>query len=377
MTLYALQAVLLGALLFVALWTRIRVEPILFWIIGAWVFGVSAIFLLFGADGQLTFYSNDQEIHLFLLEKIEWGGRPLSVRDLLDRRYGYVGPAYLISQFGFDPVLALKFVSLVGYLLTWTIVRGFLARTKNDRTALIMLISCGPATFLFSLLALRETVLAAALTHVVLGKNLALRIGAIAFMGILRPHLAVAAVAGYLVWIVVLRIPRQLHALRLIGTTLLPLVASSMLFSFGLVALYRAQFAFRGWIFSRDVASKTLNNFFGTQFFAANLDAIERNLLELILTRLIVLDTLLIPTIFTVLLFVPALRFLEYRLLVASMLSFYVGVKTLTEFDSFRQNLAFIPSMATLSILAIRELRSVSAPDRADPPAVAVPSTRP
>lgn len=88
---YYVEAILLGslALLLLAPWFPSR--SALVTLITLWMVGVSAIFWRYGLDGQLTFYSNDQQLHVYLMGKLEWGGRPLGVRDLIDRRYSMSG----------------------------------------------------------------------------------------------------------------------------------------------------------------------------------------------------------------------------------------------------------------------------------------------
>jgi len=372
---FLVQAILLGLLAAIFFLVDVRRRPILGVIIGAWVVGVTVIRWRFGAAGQLTFYSNDQEFHLEMLGKLEWGGRPLSVQDLIDRRYPYTGPAWLLTKTGLDAVLALKFVSLIGLLLTWRTVVGFLERSGERIGPVVLWAACGPIIVFFSLLALRETLLIALATYLLLGTNPSLRAASFLLIGVLRPHLALALVGAAALWLVLARVPRHLHALRLLLAVLAPLAASTLLFSIGIALYYDMEFTFFGSIFSKLIAFRALGNFLGLQFLGADLVAIESSLADLILPRLVFPETLLVPMAFTLLLFVPSIRHDTRRLFVTSAFASYIGITTMTEYNSFRQNLPFIPTMAVLAVLVLREVGPVRPFRRTVPRANAEPST--
>lgn len=372
---FVLQATLLGVIAASLFGSDVRRRPVLGAIVGAWVVGVVAIRWRYGSGGQLTYYSNDQEFHLEMLGKLEWGGRPLSVQDLVDRRYPYTAPAWLLTRMGFDAVLALKFVSLIGLLLTWRTVIGFLERTGERVSTTILWAACGPIVLFFSMLALRETLLIALVTYLLLGTNPSLRAASFLLMGVLRPHLALAVIGATALWIVLTRIPRHLYSLRLVVAVLAPLAASTTLFSVGIALYYDQNYNFFGSIFSKLIAFRALGNFLGLQFLGADLVAIERSLSELILPRIVFPETLLVPMVFTLTLFVPSMRHDSRRLFLASAFAFYVGITTMTEYNSFRQNLPFIPTMAVLTILVLREVGPIRPFRRAVPRADVVPST--
>lgn len=372
---FLVQATLLGLLAATIFLADIRRRPVLAAMIAVWVAGVIAIRWRYGYDGQLTFYSNDQEFHLDMLGKLEWGGRPLSIQDVIDRRYAYTGPAWIMTRMGFDAVLSLKFVSLIGMLLTWRTVVGFLERSGERVGRIALWAACGPIVVFFSLLALRETLLIALATYLLLGANPSMRAASFLLIGVLRPHLALALIGAAALWLVIVRIPRHLHALRLGTAVLVPLAASTTLFSLGISLYYDSEYRFLGSVFSKLIAYRALGNFFGLQFLGADLVAIERSLIDLVLPRLVFPETLLVPLVFSLLLFVPSVRHDTRRLFVTSAFAFYIGITTMTEYNSFRQNLPFIPTMAVLAILVAREAGGIRPFRRVAPRGDVAPST--
>ena len=114
---YYVEACLLGLLAFVLVLPYFRRRDVLAALCALWVLGVSLIYLRLGVDGQLDFYSNDQPIHVYLIGKLEWGGRPQTIQDLIDRRYLYVGPAYLSALvLGRNPSLKMLSLVTIGFL---------------------------------------------------------------------------------------------------------------------------------------------------------------------------------------------------------------------------------------------------------------------
>jgi hypothetical protein len=327
-----------------------------------WVIGVSLIYLRYGPVGQLGFYSNDQEIHEFMLGKLEWGGRPTSVQELIDRRYAYLGPAYLLTLGGINPILAMKFVAFACFLLNVITLQGYFRRNDNTFRPLYAWLATGPVAFFFSLLALRETMLLAGVTYVFVGKNPALRVLALVVITILRPHMGVAIVLGALMVIAFKRLSRDWYYATVFITLVGTVALGAAVYSFALAAYHDTPFRFYG-VFSKDQTFQILANFTGLQFLGADFVAIERSVTDLWLPRIVFPETILVSVLFSVSLFVPKRTIDTFKFTVLASLGFYLGITTKSDFNSFRQNLPFLSVMAIVvihSLLEDRRLRAFS-----------------
>jgi hypothetical protein len=351
---YYFEAILLGlfALLLLLPWFPSR--TVLVALIALWVAGVSAVFWRYGLEGQLTYYSNDQKLHVYLMGKLEWGGRPLGVRDLIDRRYFYVGPAYLLTLIGFGAVLALKFVSLVCFLVNVIVVHHHFGRILPNVSPIYYWLATGPITFFFSLLALRETMLLLALTYLFIGRNPSLRILGLATVGLLRPHLAIAIVLAVVTVYLVQHIRPHLHYVRVALTSVGSVIVGVFLYSLAYSLDNRDDLTLARSLIDKDKAYLVLSNLVGLQFLNADLIAIERSLTDLLLPRLLFPETVLVPLLFTISLFIPKASCDRLKLLVITTFGFYIGIISGSDFTSFRQNLPFISVMAIVIIQTFR-----------------------
>lgn len=357
MLMYSVQAVLLGGLAWIAVVPQCRRRLVPTVAIVLWTVGVAAIRFRYGADGQLDFYSNDQRYHLFLVDKLDWGGRPMFFSDLEERRYTFLGWAWLGRLVGLDDVLVLKFVALVCSLATFRIVERQLDEAGVGHRLRWVWLTTGPVMLFFSLLALRETMLALSLTYLFFGQNPSLRLAAFVNAGLLRPHLGLALVVAFpLAWLV-RRIPATWHSVRLAATT----VCSTLLGAWMLDVIARAMGTWLPWDrpFPPDKQAifGLLANLTGLQFFLVDTVAIERSLVSLMATRALFPETIVVPTLFTVSLLVPLARREPLRMWVLTTFLIYLGVITGTDFTSFRQTLPFFPTMGLFALFAWMAVR--------------------
>jgi hypothetical protein len=327
-----------------------------------WVLGVNAIYFRYGPVGQLGFYSNDQEIHEFLLGKLGWGGRPTTFEDILDRRYVFLGPAYLLTISGIKSILAMKFVALVSLLLNAVVLRRYFEQNSMRVRPLYVWLATGPVVFFFSLLALRETMMVACVTYVFVGKNPSLRLLGIVVLGLLRPHMGIAIVLGLLVTWFVRRIPRAWYFATLFGILIGTIAIGAVTYSFALAVYHDRDFLFYG-VFTKEQTFQIFANFTGLQFLSADLIAIERSLVDLWLPRIVFPETIVVPVLFSIALFVPQKSIDAFKFSVLASIGFYLGITTTSEFNSFRQNLPFISVMAIVVIRTLLEHRQDASPD--------------
>ena len=361
---YYFEALLLGLLAFLLLLPWFPNRSVLAGLSALWVIGVSVIFWRYGGDGQLDFYSNDQQLHVYLIGKLEWGGRPLGIRDLIDRRYLYVGPAYLLTLAGFNAVIALKFVSFVCFLLNAVVVTRHLGSLVPRIKPLYLWLATGPIVFFFSLLALRETMLLLALTTLLLGTNPSLRALSLVTIGLLRPHLAVAVVMAVVTVFLVQRIAQGLHYVRMTLLTVGSVVVGVFLYSVAYSIDNRDDLTLARSLLDKDKSFLILSNLVGLQFLNADFVAIERSLSDLVIPRLLFAESVIVPLLFTIGLFIPKDSIDRLKMLVISIFGYYIGIIAGSDFTSFRQNLPFVSVMAVVIIQTFRQEKSTDSDEQ-------------
>ncbi|MFM8867491.1 MAG: hypothetical protein ACKOFZ_04325 [Ilumatobacteraceae bacterium] len=356
---YYLEAILLGLLAVVLLLPWFPRRDVLAALSALWVIGISLIHWRYGTDGQLEFYSNDQQLHIYMMGKLEWGGRPTSVFDLIDRRYLYVGPAYLLTLAGFNAAIALKFVSFMCFLVNAVVVTRHLARTSVKVKPLYLWLATGPIVFFFSLLALRETMLLLALTTLLIGRNPSLRVLSLATIGLLRPHLAVALVMAVATVFVVQKIRPHLYYLRMSLVTVGSVLLGVFLYSVAYSIDNNDDLTLARSLIDKEKAYLVLSNLVGLQFLNADFVAIERTLSDLLLPRIVFSETVIVPLLFTISLFIPKGSIDRLKMLIISTFGYYVGIIAGSDFTSFRQNLPFVSVMAVVIIQTFRREHSL------------------
>ena len=104
---------------------------------------------------------------------------------------------------------------------------------------------------------------------------------------------------------------------------------------------------------------QVLSNLVGLQFLAVDESTRALSVFDLVTSRLALSETIVIPVLFTLgALF--AFRSPQRRhAAVILAFGFYVGLVTLTEFNSFRQNIPFMPTFGMLVALEWHARRSV------------------
>jgi hydrogenase/urease accessory protein HupE len=101
------------------------------------------------------------------------------------------------------------------------------------------------------------------------------------------------------------------------------------------------------------------SNFVGLQFLTVSDETRELSLLSLALSRLALSETIVIPVLFTLGALVAFRSPQRHHVAVIIAFGFYVGLVTLTDFNSFRQNIPFMPTFGMLVVLEWQARRSV------------------
>lgn len=340
--LFSLQALIIGI-------TAFSVTPrhlLLRSQVVVWTIGVITIMLLFGVEGQTRFYSNDQVLHTEIVRTLrDWTWMPETSPS--DARLPYVLPAVLLVFLGVNEILALKTVSLICLLaLTHRVLLDQENKGLVQQLQTVFITGCGFIGTFFSLLGLRETMMMLFAYSFITRTSPMVRTSSILFLGLLRPHLAAALlIAEVLVTVLAwTKTPRRFGyafppLLMLAGT-----VIGSILFSVGRGGLRQAHVNLRidvGIEQIRQIAS----NFVGLQFLTTGESNINFSIQSLVLLRGIFSETILIPLFFVVVVLLAGSHLERQHQSVLLAFTIYVGVSTNTDFNSFRQNIPFMPLM--------------------------------
>ena len=355
---YYAQTLLIGAIVLALFWRDGRLSRLH---VVAWMVLVVALYRRFGPDEQLLFYSNDQRFYSSVVLATTEIGVPLQPSWWLS--FGkpvYTLPATVLHYAGIDPALALKTVSLVSLLLLIRFVGAQLSM-RGVRFSLVTayLTALGPIALLYSTLALRETTMMLLATIVFWGRRLDLRCWSLIALATLRPHLAAAlAFALALAWL--MRSPGR-H-LRVVGS-LVRVVGGVLLgyFSYGVGSALLNGGAFPDYEhrWGIEPVLQVASNFVGLQFLTVSDETRELSLAGLALSRVALSETIVIPLLFTLGALVAFRSPQRRHVAVIIAFGFYVGLVTLTDFNSFRQNIPFMPTFGMLVVLEWQARRSV------------------
>jgi hypothetical protein len=356
--LYFIQVAFLGG---VTLWFTRRQWFLQLQTLG-WIFLTTVIALRFGLLEQQNFYSNDQRYHTDLVKEILATGLPLDRDGWLSAiRIPYVLPATLVTAIGINPLLALKFISLLALLTTTSRIQHLVALASTMRDAMLSTYLCATALIgiYFAALGLRETTMMLLVLWFFTCTATSAKLGALLGLGLLRPHLAAAALIGSL-------LPLALHKLRH-NSTAKPLANFTYLavapilgyyvYSFGIYLQSDGHSVTRhNWGISPVL--RIASNYVGLQFLTVRESTVEFSTTSLLLLRLLLSETVLTPLLFTV----TVLMTRRHSLLMQSVVwsfGIYVGIATNTDFNSFRQNIPFMPVMGLIVLLSWKEHREL------------------
>ena len=352
--LYILQTLLIGAGMFAIFRNHPRLVHLQ---ILLWTLGVAGIAWRLGFVEQLNFYSNDQRYYQEVVERL------FTEQNLVSDTYSvessklpFTGSALVLVFAGIHPALALKTISLVSLLaLTSDLLKRCGERRAGSDVRVLFLTGCGGIGVFFSVLALRETMMMLFVYRYATRASAVTRISSLAVVYLLRPHLAVALAVGHM-----LAASRSwLSQSRRIGQlwTVLLVVLSSAIGS----ALYSLQSSLRSGgsdllqgVLGISQATRVASNLVGLQFLTVPEGTVNFSLATLLVLRLVFSETVLIPLGFTLVCFVLAQKITVQSQFTLCAFVIYVSIATKTDFNSFRQNIPFMPLMGITIIDMIR-----------------------
>jgi hypothetical protein len=361
---YYAQTLLIGAIVLALFWRDGRLSRLH---VVAWMVLVVALYRRFGPDEQLLFYSNDQRFYSSVVVATTEIGVPLQPSWWLS--FGkpvYTLPATVLHYAGIDPALALKTVSLVSLLLLIRFV-GAQLTARGVRFSLVTayLTALGPIALLYSTLALRETTMMLLATVLLWGRRTDVRLWALIALATLRPHLAAAIAIGLAVaW--AMRTPRAQWrvsgaAFRVFGSVL----AGYLSYGLGTTILGSGPVSASGHRWGIGPVMQVLSNLVGLQFLAVDESTRALSVVDLVTSRLALSETIVIPVLFTLGALVVFRSPQRRHVAVIIAFGFYVGLVTLTDFNSFRQNIPFMPTFGMLVALEWHARRSAPRPANA------------
>ncbi|MGA0064191.1 MAG: hypothetical protein ACO3IV_02005 [Ilumatobacteraceae bacterium] len=326
----------------------------------SWSILVAVLYQRYGAENQLIFYSNDQRYYASIVVAITEIGLPLQPSWWLS--FGkpvYTLPATMLHYAGIDPALALKTVSIVSLLLLVRFVNARLTLAGVRPTLVTAyLTALGPIAVLYSTLALRETTMMLLATVVLWSHRFDVRLWSLIALATLRPHLAAALTVGLATsWL--LRVPRA-HvrvggsAVRIIGGVLVGYVS----YGAGAVLLGNGAPATYGHRWGISPVLQVASNFVGLQFLTVTETTSDFSVWTLLVSRLALSETIVIPVLFTLGVIVAFRTPQRRHVAVLVAFGFYIGLVTLTDFNSFRQNIPFMPTFGMLVVLEWHARRS-------------------
>jgi len=318
-------------------------------IISVWSIGVILIYSRMGMD-QHFFYTNDQAGYEALVNSIGEFGVSLRLHDLIGGGYPVVLPAFLLTLFGINTVLTLKFLQLVSLILIYKSGRELLARHGKRLVSWKIIFFCGPIFIFMTFLGLRDLALSY-LTFMFVFKPAPISKG-VGIIGVfmLRPHLGAALIVGKLVSMIYRRVQFKHFHILVLCLTLSLYFLGAYAFRFGSAFQFGESGITTDEVLSQAKFTRLGANFLGFQFLVLG-EAVKMSFATLFATRILFIDTFLIPIIFLLTMMIPSRRWNSLRIEIFSAFIFFYGITSQTMFNSTRQNIPFLLIMGIASLI--------------------------
>lgn len=351
MILYTAQTLFLGALLLCATLSVRRLDAFLTAFVCLWTVGVVAIYWKYGTAQDL-FYSDDQRIQVGMVDRVTQDPLLFSLSQIIELRYVLTFPASLLTRIGVDPLLALKFLQAIFFVLIYRLVREHF-RIENLRFKMwYSVMFCGPLVIFMSLLGLRDLPLAYFSLYLLIGRDT--RIHAVSWLGLflLRPHLAIAFLIGRMFGLVMSRVRTNYNLLILPLIVVVSFIAGTYAYVVGRHFQFNGPLNFESvsHLWSQSTFTRLFANFGGLQFLLFGSDIVNLSVPKLFLLRILFFDTFLIPILFLWTLLSTS-KHQRQSLGVLASFAFFLGLISTTDFNSSRQNIPFLALMGVTVVL--------------------------
>lgn len=353
---YSLQVIVFSI---IVLWFQIRRRHIDVYVVAAimtWAIVTSFIFFRYRQD-QVLFYSNDQLWHKTLIYEYLGNGLHFNLSEIMNSRYVITLPAFIASKFGLDPILAIKMIQLVFLLSIYNEGRRFIERHNVEFRLWQTIFFVGPTSIFISTLALRDLVIVFFTMQIFLSSSINHKLLGTVIVFLLRPHLVVAIIIGWILSRIISRRPKRLSLSILLGSSVLAYVVGTSSYSIGANIQNGTPLQMPVEVFTQFKFVRMFANFVGLQFLTFGETVVHFSATQLLLTRIIFIDTFLISIIFLLLVFRRNGQIDD--VMVHVLLSFLVffGLISQSDWNSSRQNLPFLTVMGLLSVVDMMRLK--------------------
>lgn len=351
MSLYIFQSIVLGSALviFARRENQFNAYQILFALV--WTISVIAIKIIYGAD-QANFYSNDQGTQIELLNKFISEGPIFSLDKIIDGRYVVIIPVWFLKMFGIDPLLGFKFLQAVSLVYLYRLCSDHLKRQGITLKTWHAILFAGPLFIFLSAIGLRDLEIALFTTYFFLGQIPSVRILSLGLTALLRPHLAIALIFGWLVSVFLKRFPPKRIYILLVALSVGAFVSGGYGYAIGGLFKYKLNYE-APIVLTQEAWWRFFANLIGLQFLSFGTDIVKMTVGQLLVLRLFFIDTFLIPLLFIFTLLNQHARHSVMRIQVFVSFIFFLGLVSQTNFNSSRQNLPFLSTMGVLALLGI------------------------
>ena len=322
-------------------------------IVSTWTLAVILIYAKYGLT-QTTLYSNDQDIHLRILNQyLPQEGVVFRFEEIIAQRYLVSLPVYYLSKLGLNGILLFKFQQLVYFILIYRFGRRFLERNSVRVQWWHLIFFCGPIMIFMSTLALRDLAIGFFTLLMVFEPTPTTKICGLIGTFLLRPHLAVALVIGYIVSQIYSYIRPKFYLVSIFILTI-------AIYWFGTISYFLGSSIQTGTpignpinVFTQYKFTRMAANMLGIQFLTLDESVVDASTLTLFLSRLVFIDTWLIPALFLVFLVQQSKHFTQLRTQIFFAFIFFYGLTSQTPWNSSRQNIPFLISMGLLTVVGI------------------------
>lgn len=360
---YSLQAVFCGLLVLIFCMRRRNLDVYLGLIVATWTLSVILIYAKYGLT-QTSLYSNDQDVHLGILNYyLPQEGVIFRFEQIIAQRYLVSLPVYYLSKLGLNGILLFKFQQLVYLILIYRFGRRFLERNSIRVQWWHLVFFCGPIMIFMSTLALRDLAIGFFTLLLVLEQKPTTRICGLIGTFLLRPHLAVALLIGYVVSQIYSYIRPKFYLVSLFILTI-------AVYWFGTIGYFLGSSIRTGTpignpinVFTQYKFARMAANMLGIQFLTLDESVVDASTLTLFLSRLIFIDTWLIPSLFLVFLVQQSKHFTHLRIQIYYAFIFFYGLTSQTPWNSSRQNIPFLITMGLLTVIGIESRRQTKTLD--------------
>jgi hypothetical protein len=352
---YFVQSILLGAVLVLVARNSRGFNTYQVLLAVVWTFAVIVIRFKYGTD-QVTFYSNDQETQVFLVDRFIKYGLSFSPNIAISDRYLVVIPVWLLNLFGIDALLAFKFLQALSLSYIYKLCNDFLSREGISARLWHSVFFAGPLFIFLSTIGLRDLEIALFATFFFIGRSTSLKLFSLVATLLLRPHLALALIFGWAIAYYLHKFqPRRIY-IAIVGLVVGAFALGGYGYSAGSFLKYRNDLLTPR-VFEQVAWWRFFSNLVGLQFLTFTDLVVKMPASQLIALRLIFVDTFAIPLLFVYTLFLASSKLSVLRVQVFVSFAFFLGLVAQTNFNSSRQNLPFLSAMGVLGLAGVLKAR--------------------